>query len=175
MRRAFWILAAKQKQATVFFLQDRESFWASDTHKCNSINIAGNRKKPQTQNVTLQTRALGIYFSLLSSTLSLSLSLSLSSSSGFFLLSFFLILFSLRFLSPLRCAWSSSSSSDHYPFLLLPSSEYSEFEFRKKLLGAMAGESSVPSAPTQRELAGWLLVAAEDASDASKRAGLKSF
>jgi hypothetical protein len=77
MRRAFWILAAKQKQATVFFLQDRESFWASDTHKCNSINIAGNRKKPQTQNVTLQTRALGIYFSLLSSTLSLSLSLSL--------------------------------------------------------------------------------------------------
>lgn len=78
MRRAFWILAAKQKQATVFFLQDRESFWASDTHKCNSINIAGNSKKTQTQNVTLQTCPLGIYFSLLSSTLSL------SSSSGFF-------------------------------------------------------------------------------------------
>ncbi len=180
MRRAFWILATKQskaKQATVFSAGKRIFLSFRYTQMQLKKHCWKQKKKTQTQNVTLQTCALGIYFSLLSSTLSLSLSLSLSlyySSSGFlsFFLSFFLLLFSLRFLSPLRCAWSSSSSSDHYPFLLLPFYEYSEFEFRKKLLAAMAGESSVPSAPTRR---GWLLlVAAEDASDRSKRAGWKS-
>jgi hypothetical protein len=172
MRRAFWILAAKQKQATVFFLQDRESFWASDTHKCNSINIAGNSQKNTNPKCYLANLSSGnLFFFALFHSLSLS-----TIPEVVFFLSFFLSSFSC-FLSGFWVHCDAREAPRRHPITTHFSScrpmSILSLNSGRSCWGRWRGEALYLQL-RHKGAGSLLLVAAEDASDASKRAGLKS-